>query len=187
PPRSPGLLSPVRAGSGCRRGFSAVDSENRSTYGFCCSGRPGPDGRRSTCHLFSLDAPAGRHRPPNTGTPRPPCCAGCAAPVPPRPRWMEVDVPAVPPQGTGGAAPPSEPGFAPPAMLRRLRWTWLPGNIGFNLVWGAVTGILMALQVQEIDPDGKVFNLALLTGAGAAMTMVVQPIAGRLSDRTRSR
>src|SRR5690606_23205697 len=74
-----------------------------------------------------------------------------------------------------------------PAMLRRLRWTWLPGNIGFNLVWGAVTGILMALQVQEIDPDGKVFNLALLTGAGAAMTMVVQPIAGRLSDRTRSR
>ncbi|MDJ1137517.1 MFS transporter [Streptomyces iconiensis] len=83
--------------------------------------------------------------------------------------------------------PPSVPGGQAEDRLRRLRWAWMPGNIGFNLAWGAVTSVLLALQVKEIDPGAKVGNLALITGLGAAMTMLVQPLAGRLSDRTRSR
>lgn len=91
-------------------------------------------------------------------------------------------------QDAAPAAGAGEPGSgAARDALRRLRWSWLPGNIGFNLVWGAVTSVLLALQIQQIDPAGKVGNLAMATGLGAAMTMLVQPVAGQLSDRTRSR
>ncbi|NUR92667.1 MAG: MFS transporter [Nonomuraea sp.] len=74
-----------------------------------------------------------------------------------------------------------------PQVLRRLRWTWLPGNIGLALVWGAITAVLLAVQIQRIDPAGKVGHLAVATSLGALVTMLVQPVAGQLSDRTRSR
>lgn len=51
----------------------------------------------------------------------------------------------------------------------------------------AGTGILLTLQVQYVDPNRKVANLAIVTTIGAVASMLAQPIAGLLSDRTRSR
>ncbi|MEV5544465.1 MFS transporter [Saccharopolyspora shandongensis] len=71
--------------------------------------------------------------------------------------------------------------------LLRLGSAWVPGNAAFPMMWSAVTSVLMALQLAWIDPAQKVQNLALLTGIGALITLLVQPIAGRLSDGTRTR
>ncbi|MCA1221497.1 MFS transporter [Streptomyces sp. 8L] len=89
-----------------------------------------------------------------------------------------------PPESTGS---PREGPALSRSRLRGLGAVWLPGNAASPLLWNAVTAVLMAVQVQRIDPAGKVHNLALLTGCGAVMTLLVQPLAGRLSDRTRSR
>src|SRR5699024_11703925 len=53
-------------------------------------------------------------------------------------------------------------------------------------LWGAVPGILLALQVERLDPAQKVANLALVTTCGALVSMLAQPVAGLISDRTRS-
>lgn len=71
--------------------------------------------------------------------------------------------------------------------LRRLLVWMLPGNLGLFLVWGAVPGVLLPLQVAAIDPTDKVANLALVTTFGAFAAMVAQPVAGAISDRTRSK
>ncbi len=71
--------------------------------------------------------------------------------------------------------------------LRKLLIWMLPTNISIFLIWGAVPGILLALQIQHIDESAKAANLALVTGIGAFGAMLAQPIAGMVSDRTRSR
>lgn len=71
--------------------------------------------------------------------------------------------------------------------LRRLLGMYLPANIGVYLVWGAVPTVLLPLQLAALDASEKVANLAIVTAVGAAAGMIAQPIAGRLSDRTRSR
>jgi MFS family permease len=71
--------------------------------------------------------------------------------------------------------------------LRKLLVWMLPTNISIFLIWGAVPGILLALQIQHIDEGDKAANLALVTGIGAFAAMLAQPIAGMVSDRTRSR
>lgn len=71
--------------------------------------------------------------------------------------------------------------------LRRLLGWIIPANISIFVIWGAVPGILMPLQVAGIDPDNKVFNLAVIATVGSLAAMIAQPIAGLLSDRTRSR
>lgn len=47
--------------------------------------------------------------------------------------------------------------------------------------------VLLPQQVAAIDPAGKVADLAVVTASGAAVALVVNPLAGALSDRTRSR
>lgn len=47
--------------------------------------------------------------------------------------------------------------------------------------------ILLPLQIQNIDPAHKVFNLGWITTVAALVSIVVCPIAGALSDRTTSR
>lgn len=47
--------------------------------------------------------------------------------------------------------------------------------------------VLLPEQVAAIDPGGKVAALAVVTGAGAGVALVVNPVVGALSDRTRSR
>jgi len=47
--------------------------------------------------------------------------------------------------------------------------------------------VLLPEQVAAIDPDGKIAALAIVTGTGAGIALVVNPVAGALSDRTWSR
>lgn len=71
--------------------------------------------------------------------------------------------------------------------LRRLLIWIVPANISIFVVWGAVPGLLLALQVGAVNPEGEVASLALISALGAACAMIAQPIAGVVSDRTRSR
>ncbi|RZU66142.1 Na+/melibiose symporter-like transporter [Microterricola gilva] len=83
------------------------------------------------------------------------------------------------------------PSTAPPEkltpQLRRFFSFIVPVNIAIYLVIGAVPGVLLPLQVQGIDEANKAANLAIITGIGAVAAMIVSPIAGLISDRTRSR
>lgn len=71
--------------------------------------------------------------------------------------------------------------------LRRLMLWMLFANVGIFMLWGAIPGILLPLQIQGIDPANKAINLAIATTIGAFAAMIAQPIAGMVSDRTRSR
>ena len=71
--------------------------------------------------------------------------------------------------------------------VRRLLAWIIPANLGIFLIWGAVPGILLPQQVTLVDPANKVANLAIVMTISALAAMLAQPIAGQLSDRTRSR
>jgi MFS family permease len=73
------------------------------------------------------------------------------------------------------------------SLQPRLAGWIIPVYVGVYLVIGAVPSVLLPLQVQGIDPHDKAIALALVTGVGAFVAMVMSPIAGLLSDRTRSR
>lgn len=47
--------------------------------------------------------------------------------------------------------------------------------------------VLLAQQVEDFTPDHKELMLGLVTGIGAAVSMVANPLFGALSDRTTSR
>lgn len=87
---------------------------------------------------------------------------------------------------TGNDDPP------PPVKgLRRLMWWIVPANFGIFVVWGAIPGILLPEQTRQLfgaaGDDAVVANLAIVSTIGAFAAMVAQPIAGQISDRTRSR
>ncbi|WP_125773744.1 MFS transporter [Antribacter gilvus] len=71
--------------------------------------------------------------------------------------------------------------------LRRLLWWLLPANASVFLLWGAIPGTLLAWQVQDLDAANKEHNLAIVATVGAIAALLAQPIAGTVSDRTRSR
>ena len=71
--------------------------------------------------------------------------------------------------------------------LRRLFIWIIPANIAIFILWGSILGILLPAQIAGIDPAHKVANLAIIATVGAFAAMIGQPIAGLLSDRTRSR
>lgn len=74
--------------------------------------------------------------------------------------------------------------------LRRLMLWIIPANIGIFMLWGAIPGILLPQQITlafgEQDQI-NVANLAIVSTIGAFAAMIAQPIAGQISDRTRSR
>ncbi|MGW5867856.1 MFS transporter [Streptomyces sp. NPDC055239] len=79
-----------------------------------------------------------------------------------------------------------------PTVHGRPLWRMMvcagPAGLSIALVWGAVPSILLALQIQRtVGEDAKVGTLALVTTLGAIVAMVAQPVAGAVSDRTRSR
>jgi MFS family permease len=66
--------------------------------------------------------------------------------------------------------------------------------VRFSLAWvGLYAGlfgplqVLLPQQVEALAPQGKEAALALVLGAGAACSLVANPLFGALSDRTRSR
>src|SRR5688572_24502833 len=75
--------------------------------------------------------------------------------------------------------------LAPP--VKRLFGFIIPVSVSIYLIVGAIPGVLLPLQVQGIDEANKAANLAIITGVGAIAAMIASPIAGMLSDRTRSR
>ena len=47
--------------------------------------------------------------------------------------------------------------------------------------------VALAIRIQQIDPVGKVGDIALITGVGAVFGFISSPFFGKLSDRTTSR
>ncbi len=98
---------------------------------------------------------------------------------------MTTTEPALPPQAATGPAPDERVKITGP--LRKLLLWMLPANLGVFVLWGAIPGVLLPLQITAIDPVNKVANLALVSTIGAFAAMLAQPIAGAISDRTRSK
>ncbi|MCK6079394.1 MFS transporter [Microbacterium sp. EYE_5] len=71
--------------------------------------------------------------------------------------------------------------------LRNLFVTLPLAILSFSIFWGGVQGVLLPIQVQNIDRDGQNEALALIIGMGAIASMIAAPIAGALTDRTRTR
>ena len=90
------------------------------------------------------------------------------------------------PEQTASLAEPTErvPIVGP---LRSLLLWFMPGTLGIFILWGAIPTVLLPLQVEQLDPVNKVANLAIVTTIGALAAMIAQPVAGTISDRTRSR
>ena len=90
---------------------------------------------------------------------------------------------AAPAAGAGTTEPPP---LVKGTVRRLLGWI-IPANISIFIIWGAVPGILLPLQIAGIDPDNKIANLAVVSTISSFAAMLAQPIAGLLSDRTRSK
>ncbi|MEJ3405317.1 MFS transporter [Rathayibacter sp. YIM 133350] len=71
--------------------------------------------------------------------------------------------------------------------IRRLLGWIIPANFSIFILWGAIPGVLLPLQITAIDPENRVGSLAVVSTVGAFLAMLAQPIAGTISDRTRSR
>jgi MFS family permease len=100
------------------------------------------------------------------------------------PRSDELDEPiAFFEEASGNEDPPE-----PIKGVRRLLGWIIPANLGIFLIWGAVPGILLPAQITaQFGEADKVANLAIVMTIGAFFSMLAQPIAGQISDRTRSR
>jgi len=75
---------------------------------------------------------------------------------------------------------------------RRVGKRWIAlitlANLGLYLGYFAPLGVLLPNQVQAIaGPSGKVAAFGWVVGAGAAVAMISNPVAGALSDRTTGR
>ncbi|WP_394554860.1 MFS transporter [Agromyces sp. MMS24-JH15] len=79
----------------------------------------------------------------------------------------------------------------PPTPIRGLRrlMAWIiPANLGIFLIWGAVPGILLPQQITLLFGEAdKVANLTIVATIGSFAAMIAQPLAGQVSDRTRSK
>lgn len=60
-------------------------------------------------------------------------------------------------------------------------------SVALFAAYSGVLSVLLPQQIAEIDPDGKVGSLALVTAVSFGVTALAQPLFGALSDRTRSR
>ncbi|MFE3984707.1 MFS transporter [Nocardia tengchongensis] len=88
---------------------------------------------------------------------------------------------------TDASPPPSQVGR--PIADRSLRRLFLSAPFAHvcpQLCFGSV-GYFAALQVQSMDADHKVQQLALVNAVVATVSVLTQPVVGVLSDRTRTR
>jgi MFS family permease len=90
---------------------------------------------------------------------------------------------------TATPAKPLDRALAEPTTPVSKLWVgWLVlASIG---LWSGFFGpiqVLLAQQAQAISPDHKQAVLSLVTGVGAAVSMVLNPLWGAFSDRTTSR
>ncbi|TDU74766.1 MFS transporter [Streptomyces sp. KS 21] len=93
--------------------------------------------------------------------------------------------------GTAGATP-DDASAAPAATAPRgpgrgLFALLLVGNSAMYALYIGVAGVLLALQVEDVDPANKVSNFGLIAGVSAIFATVFNPVAGALSDRSGRR
>ena len=86
----------------------------------------------------------------------------------------------------------AQPGTARPAEpTTPVRLPWILGvvlvNVGINVAFFGPLQVLLAHQPAAFDPGQKEAIFALVTGAGAAVSVLGNPLAGALSDRTPGR
>ncbi|WP_433015814.1 MFS transporter [Kribbella sp. CA-294648] len=69
------------------------------------------------------------------------------------------------------------------------RWTFgvVLANVGVFAAWIGPIQVLLAQQADAIDPANKEFVFGLVTGVGAAISVVANPFFGAVSDLTTSR
>ncbi|MFB7512084.1 MFS transporter [Streptomyces sp. NPDC056144] len=91
--------------------------------------------------------------------------------------------------GTAGAATGSAGPDSPvtPRPTRGLMTLLLVGNTAMYALYIGVAGVLLALQIEDIDPANKVANFGLVAGVSAIFATVFNPVAGALSDRSGRR
>ncbi|MDY7086385.1 MAG: MFS transporter [Actinomycetota bacterium] len=79
------------------------------------------------------------------------------------------------------------PVLATPVEPVRRSWIGLlfAANLGLWMAYFTPIQVLLPEQVAEITPDSKELWLGIVTGIGAVVAIVVNPLAGALSDRTR--
>ncbi|WP_256731335.1 MFS transporter [Sphingomonas sp. dw_22] len=94
------------------------------------------------------------------------------------------------------AVPPSAEGFAnlmhePAHAVGRAKWVLLVSlTLVFFVLLALYSGVLSVLlpnQIQMLDPGGKERNLAIVFAITSVFSTLATPIAGALSDRTRTR
>ncbi|ASN21928.1 MFS transporter [Arthrobacter sp. YN] len=75
--------------------------------------------------------------------------------------------------------------------VAKVRPIWVTGvvlvNLGINAAFFGPLQVLLGLQAAHFDEGQKEAILALVTGCGAAVSMVANPLFGAFSDRTTSR
>lgn len=79
--------------------------------------------------------------------------------------------------------------LAEPVVRVRGRWTAavVLANVGVFAAWLGPIQVLLAKQSEAVAPGNKEFVFGLLTGVGAAVSVVANPLFGAVSDRTLSR
>ena len=74
---------------------------------------------------------------------------------------------------------------------RRVTTSWIGAitlaNLGLFMAYFGPLGVLLPNQIQALAGPHRVVDFAWVTGLGAVVAMVVNPLAGALSDRTVSR
>lgn len=86
-------------------------------------------------------------------------------------------------------ARPEPAALAEPVTAVRARWVGLLvlANLGVWMAFFTPIQVLLPEQIADIDPTHKEAMLGWVTGLGAAAAVLVNPIAGALSDRTTGR
>ncbi|MFE5634540.1 MFS transporter [Streptomyces sp. NPDC056543] len=88
---------------------------------------------------------------------------------------------------TAAAAGPEAASPVEPRPTRGLLSLLLAGNTAMYALYVGVPGLLLALQIEDIDPADKVANFGLVSGVSAIFATVFNPVAGALSDRSGRR
>ncbi|MET7758236.1 MFS transporter [Streptomyces sp. NPDC005389] len=88
---------------------------------------------------------------------------------------------------TSGNGDPGPGSAAAGRPARGLLPLLLTGNTAMYALYIGVPGLLLALQIEEIDPADKVANFGLVSGISAIFATVFNPVAGALSDRSGRR
>lgn len=88
-----------------------------------------------------------------------------------------------------GAVPPAHPSVLDEPTVK-VTPRWITGlvlvNVGINAAFFGPINVFIGQQAIGIDPANKEAILSLVTGCGAAVSLVANPLFGALSDRTVS-